>query len=119
MSPTVVLFHFPPSDTPERTADDGEKHIADVKTVHGSVIEFQHSFITSEERLSRDNFYPKLVWVVDGLRRKRDKEQFFNALKDGVQITPNPMLMKIYTEESRILNEWSSSKVPVFFDCKV
>ena len=39
MSPTVVLFHFPPSDTPERTADDGEKHIADVKTVHGSVIE--------------------------------------------------------------------------------
>lgn len=63
MSPTVVLFHFPPSDTPERTADDGEKHIADVKTVHGSVIEFQHSFITSEERLSRDNFYPKKVLV--------------------------------------------------------
>ena len=97
-------------------ADDGEKHIADVKTVHGSVLEFQHSFITSEERLSRDNFYPKLVWVVDGLRRKRDKEQFFKALKDGVQVIPNPLLMKIYTEESRIVNEWSSSKVPVFFD---
>ena len=29
-------------------ADDGEKHIADVKTGHGCILEFQHSFITNE-----------------------------------------------------------------------
>ena len=34
--------------------DAGEKHIADVKTDQGWVIEFQHSHIKPEERHSRD-----------------------------------------------------------------
>ena len=50
-------------------AENGEKHIADVKTNQGWVIEFQHSYIKPEERRSRDDFYQKLVWVVDGTRR--------------------------------------------------
>jgi competence protein CoiA len=45
-------------------AEDGERHIADVKTQNGWVIEFQHSFLKAEERRSRDGFYPKLIWVV-------------------------------------------------------
>lgn len=52
-------------------SDNGEKHIADVKTEQGWVLEFQHSFMNPEERLSRNNYYPNLVWVVDGLRRQR------------------------------------------------
>ena len=38
----------------------GELHIADVRTEHGLVIEFQHSHIKPEERISRENFYK--IW---------------------------------------------------------
>ena len=38
-------------------AEGGEKHVADVKTSTGLVIEFQHSAITKEEVLSRTAFY--------------------------------------------------------------
>ena len=50
-------------------AENGEKHIADVKTDQGWVIEFQHSHIKPDERGSREDFYGKLIWVVDGNRR--------------------------------------------------
>src|SRR6267142_346180 len=61
--------HFPLS-WQERihSSENGEKHIADVKTGRGVVLEFQHSFLHSNERESREKFYPKLVWVVDALR---------------------------------------------------
>lgn len=45
---------------------DGEVHRADVKTPTGIVIELQHSSITDAERLSREEFYGNLVWVLDG-----------------------------------------------------
>ena len=45
--------------------ENGVRHIADVKTDQGWVIEFQHSLIKPEERRSRDAFYSKLVWLVD------------------------------------------------------
>lgn len=48
-------------------AENGEIHRADVKTRAGIVIEFQHSNMTDEERISREGFYGNLVWVVDGL----------------------------------------------------
>jgi len=45
----------------------GEKHIADVKTDNGIVIEFQHSSISSKEIKSREEFYgEKMIWVLDG-----------------------------------------------------
>src|SRR6516225_529401 len=47
-------------------ADNGETHIADVKTDRGWVIEFQRSYLKPEERHSRNTFYRKLIWVVDG-----------------------------------------------------
>ncbi|MEZ4815540.1 MAG: competence protein CoiA family protein [Bdellovibrionota bacterium] len=52
-------------------ASDGERHIADVKTSDNWVLEFQHSFLNSEERRIRSNFYEKLSWVVNGQRRKK------------------------------------------------
>lgn len=57
-------------------ADDGEKHISDVKTDFGWILEFQHSFLKVDERNSRNDFYENLIWIVDGLRRKRDLQQF-------------------------------------------
>ena len=45
---------------------NGEIHRADLKTSTGIVIELQHSAISDSERLSREEFYRNLVWVVDG-----------------------------------------------------
>ena len=53
-----------------------EIHRADIYTPAGLTIEFQHSFISNEERTSRENFYNKLIWVVDGSRRANDFKRF-------------------------------------------
>ena len=66
--------------------ESGEKHIADVKTDEDWVVEFQHSAIASEERNSRDQFYKKLIWVVDGTRRKTDVKQFQKVLNDNAHM---------------------------------
>jgi hypothetical protein len=97
-------------------AENGEKHIADVKTDHGWVIEFQHSYIKPEERRSRDTFYPKLVWVVDGARRKRDVAQFINAWNKGVLVGVNTPVRMVSSGKCVLLREWVDSRVPVFFD---
>jgi hypothetical protein len=47
------------------TAPDGEIHRSDIKTPTGIYIEVQHSAMTDEERLSREEFYGNLVWVID------------------------------------------------------
>ncbi len=88
--------HFP-TDWQEvvHKSDTGEKHIADVKTEQGWVLEFQHSFLNPEERLSRNTFYPKLVWVVDGLRRQRDQQQFQKILEESAVINQKPLIRKV------------------------
>lgn len=97
-------------------AEQGEKHIADVKTARGWVLEFQHSPITPEERLSREAFYKQLIWVVDGTRRKRDRAQFLQALNSGAPVKAYPSMRRIFTDECALLREWSSSASRVFFD---
>jgi hypothetical protein len=44
----------------------GERHIADVKTERGLVIEFQHSQMPVEELQAREAFYGSMIWIVDG-----------------------------------------------------
>ena len=88
-------------------ADSGEKHIADVKTDHGWVIEFQHSYLKPEERRSRDAFYPKLAWVVNGVRRKRDSEQFRNALSRAMHDGSNARMRIPFADECAILRDWA------------
>src|SRR5690606_12286408 len=44
----------------ERT---GEKHIADVRTIHNLIIEFQHSHIDPQERASREQFHKKTFGI--------------------------------------------------------
>jgi competence protein CoiA len=98
--------------------EKGEKHIADVKTNKEWVIEFQHSFIKPEERASRNAFYQKLVWVVDGLRRKTDIVQLNNVLQESSKAPVGGINIRQvnFPEESRLLREWINPKVPVFFD---
>lgn len=98
--------------------EKGEKHIADVKTKNGWVLEFQHSYILPEERNSRNAFYSKLVWVIDGLRRKTDRMQFQKILEESSKApVGNINIRQInFPEESRLLKEWLNCGVPVFFD---
>ena len=98
-------------------AEDGEKHIADVKTRDGWVVEFQHSPIKPEERRSRTDFYKKLVWVVDGKTRKTDIKQFRNAVNESTFKYPSPILLQVqYPWDYRLFKEWSGSESLVLLD---
>ena len=97
-------------------ADDGEKHIADVKTDQGWVLEFQHSLINPEECQAREAYYQKMLWVVDGTRRKRDRKQFFRAIEEGMFFHPKPKILKVEIFDCVLLKDWAGSKVPVFLD---
>ena len=81
----------------------------------GLVIEFQRSHITPDERISRENFYRNMVWVVDGTRLARDWprfEQGYSArrqiIRPGFFITPYPALC--------FGKAWVNCRVPVFVD---
>lgn len=97
-------------------AATGEKHVADVRTDHEWVIEFQHSHIKPEERRSRDIFYRKLVWVINATRRKTDALQFARALEAGAPVGGNQYIRRVRLDECRLLQEWSGSPAPIFFD---
>lgn len=99
------------------SAENGEKHIADVKTDGGWVLEFQHSYLKPEERRARNAFYPKLVWIVDGTRRPTDKIQFDNKITESQANSKSlPLLRIIFPEECRLLKEWHDNNAFVFFD---
>ncbi len=97
-------------------ADDGERHIADVKTGDGWVIEFQHSGIEPEERQSREAFYRSLIWVVDGKRRTRDEAQFLGAWGAGESRIPGTSKRRIRSPNGALLRDWAGSRAHVFFD---
>ena len=105
------------SSSDERT---GEKHIADIRTVHNLVIEFQHSHIDPQERTSREKFYKNMVWVVDGTRLKRDYPRFLEEWKkDGiseVRQTDNLGIFEVWFPEFCFPEAWLKSSVPVVFD---
>ncbi len=98
--------------------ETGEKHIADVKTDENIVLEFQHSYLKPEERLSRNQFYRNIIWVVDGLRRQNDWTKLIDVINKGVEFDTG-LFNYIYTEymeDSRILSDWINIGVPVLFD---
>ncbi|WP_265535471.1 competence protein CoiA [Pseudomonas saponiphila] len=53
-----------------------DRHIADVKTSHGVVVEFQRSTIDPVEVTAREQFYKRMVWVIDGTRSELDSSTF-------------------------------------------
>ena len=64
--------HFPThwQEVIRMGAGEGSRHIADVCTPHGLVLEFQHSHLSIPEQREREAFYGNMVWVVDGTRNK-------------------------------------------------
>ncbi len=97
-------------------SNDGEKHIADVKTERGVVLEFQHSFLSRDERESREVFYKSMVWVVHGRRRSQDRARFFESLGAAIVINRGPLILSVPSNEGALLRDWQPSRVPVYFD---
>jgi competence protein CoiA len=103
-------------------AENGEKHIADVKTPDGLVIEFQHSYIRPEECEAREKFYGNMIWIVDGRRAKNDLKRLNKIHMYSVR-TPwyywkegkSYIFNDIDTEE-HLPKAWLSSSVKVYFD---
>lgn len=113
--------HFP-EECREVVVQDsrtGERHIIDVKSPSGAIIEFQHSPITEDERLARENFYStqtrNLIWVLDCSERSL-KFIFYqgftrdNSFKMGVDKEIN------WYGRHKILHKWSKSKAFVLLD---
>jgi hypothetical protein len=97
-------------------SDTGERHIADVKNGAGVVIELQHSPIAAEERISRETFYKSMIWVVDGMRYKRDLTAFRTAIVHGSIISDSPMYIRPHTENAAIFRRWTPLQCAVFLD---
>ncbi len=92
----------------------GERHIADVKTDDGMIIEFQHSSITPVELRAREQFYKCMIWVVDGARLVSDFPRLLRGKKRFRWVDPSLLLVGSY--EKYLPKAWMSSTVPVVFD---
>jgi competence protein CoiA len=107
--PAACLEYF------QHDRPSGERHIADVRTPHGLVIEFQHSHLKPLERAARERFYGNMVWVVDGTRLKRDYPRF-NEGKNNLRHTPMPGYFLLAFPKECFPAMWLESSVPVIFD---
>ena len=95
----------------------GEKHIADVKTPFGLVIEFQHSPIEQMEVESRETFYGNMIWIVDGDRGSLDLDYFRMGLSTAAPASFVPLAYHLkWWGTSRLLHNWTKSTVPVYLD---
>ncbi|SMD44825.1 Competence protein [Aquiflexum balticum DSM 16537] len=95
-----------------------EKHIADIRTSHNLVVEFQHSYLDKAERTSRERFYKNMVWIVDGTRLKRDYPRFLKG-RENFRNTNMRGIFKVDLIEEVFPENWLTSSVPVIFDFKV
>jgi competence protein CoiA len=93
-----------------------KKHVADVKTEHGVVLEFQHSYLKPAERGAREAFYKKMVWVVDGRSRPRDRARLDAVLRLAVVVSRQPLLVSVPSSDGGLLRDWEASRVPVYLD---
>jgi competence protein CoiA len=99
-----------------RHAKDGEKHIADVQTSEGWVIEFQYSYIRPEEVRSREGFYSKLIWVVHGGRRDSDYFRLPGAWRYVATVSEDSPVRCIPVRGDALLRDWAGRSVHVLFD---
>ena len=97
--------------------NSGERHIADVKTPFGLVIEFQHSPIENAELQSREEFYKNLIWIVDGDRGSTDPQYFYMGLLTRKPESFSPLVYCFgWSGQSRLLHSWAQASSPVYLD---
>jgi hypothetical protein len=96
-------------------AENGELHIADVRTPSGLVLEFQHSAIKPDERRSREAFYSNMLWIVDGTRLLRDRPRV-DAEVSGWRRSKEGSITLLGYPEWALPKAWVECDVPVLFD---
>jgi hypothetical protein len=60
--------------------------------------------------------FRRIVWVVDGLRRARDRAQFFASLGTAKVVKGKPLTVLFPSNQGALLRDWAANRVPVFFD---
>ena len=96
--------------------ETGEKHIADVKNPHGLVVELQHSPIDPVEMHSREKFYGRMIWIVDGTRGL-DAAHFHLGLEGQQPVQKNPLAYRVtWWGKSQLLRNWGEAKAKVYID---
>jgi competence protein CoiA len=98
-----------------RRSETGERHVADVMTENGLVIEFQHSHLPSQERAAREGFYRNMLWVVDGMRLKNDRDRFL-ASGSLLRLAFAKDLFITHSPERCLPPVWLNCLKPVLFD---
>lgn len=96
----------------------GEKHVADIKTQTGIVLEFQHSPISPEEQYSREQFYKNMIWIVDA-RKYYERFKKYLYLLEHCKNNKSYFYMHIDYYEEHINcfpKRWLESSVPVVLD---
>ena len=95
-----------------------ERHVADVFIKEsGYVVECQYSSISPEKVMEREEFYGKMIWIVNGTRLKQDikagllvKDQQFQDSMRGFRYCA------IKSNEFNVNHVWSSRERLVVFD---
>lgn len=95
--------------------EKGERHIADVRTELGLVLEFQHSHLRPPERRARETYYPNMVWIVDGNRLKRDQPRFAEG-RLSLQVSPWRGVYSTPFPAECFPRDWLDCRALVFFD---
>lgn len=112
--------HFPKEWQEVRhVSEDGEIHIADVKTPNGEVLEFQYSALHADELAARETFYgPQMAWIASGTRLKRDAEAFRKAvLNADPDFISDLRAWRIpLARAPSIIQRWANSRCNVYLD---
>lgn len=88
-----------------------------MKTASGTVIEFQHSAITPQERGSREAFYDPMIWIVDGTRLKRDLSSFRQEITTCAPSTVTKTRGWVLSNRaSAIIERWRGGSRPLLLD---
>lgn len=109
--------HFPREcqEVVFKAAQTQEKHIADVYSPKGWVIEFQSYSIDPNEVAARENFYAQMIWVVNGVKNEFDKIYFDMSIY--APHTNDPTLRNIkWVGRSKLLAKWTNATKHVYFD---
>lgn len=97
---------------------EGECHVADIKTPHNLVVECQHSAIRTPERTAREEFYSasgNMIWIVNGGRYKTARSRLAKAQTSWGRTRYQGFFLVSWPDEC-FPRAWIECTVPVFFD---
>ena len=95
----------------------GERHIADVRTPRGLVLEFQHSQIARDEISARSTFYGNIVWVIDAARTETHCRRVRRAIQTSRRL-PGSMHVVSATGLSALLDAWRDQAERMYLDTR-